>query len=89
MKANLNLSNKSLFYHNCKKCCFLGTFDGNDLYFCSYGNMGIPTVIARYGEDPRDYWSGMAFGKMTLTEKHAIVPLRVAFLIAKDLGLIE
>lgn len=45
----------------CSKCIFLGraTHADTDLYFCSQG--GRPTVIARRGDAPEDYVSGIAF----------------------------
>jgi hypothetical protein len=36
----------------------LGVFEAHDLYHCKQG--GMPTVIARYGDDGPDYMSGMA-----------------------------
>lgn len=44
------------FAHDCSDCKPLGEFGGTDLYFCDQG--GIPTVIARYGENG-DYFSGL------------------------------
>ncbi len=76
--------NSPIYPHDCEKCQFLGTYDGHDLYFCP---CSMPTVIARYGLDG-DYQSGLTFGEATLTEEFAILHLRVAYLIAKDLGLI-
>lgn len=38
---------------------FLGHFQEHDLYFDP--QMGIPTIIARFGEDPPDYVSGLDF----------------------------
>lgn len=36
---------------------FLGSYDGHDLYFDP--QIGIPTVIARFGPGPSQYKSGM------------------------------
>lgn len=56
---------KPVHQHDCECCTYLGTFlDGDecpenyDLYHCD--QMGMPTVIARYGPDG-DYMSGMVF----------------------------
>jgi hypothetical protein len=70
--------------HDCDRCQFLGTFDGHDLYYCPGGG---PTIIARYSSDGPDYSSGMTFGEKPLTHEFACIHLRVAYLIAKDLGL--
>lgn len=46
-------------YNNyCKECEYLGQYEEFDLYYCSQG--GLPTVIARYGEEEK-YISGMNF----------------------------
>lgn len=45
------------FVHDCKECTYLGQCEGYDLYFCPQGN--LPTVIARYGDAPWEYISGM------------------------------
>lgn len=65
------MKNKN-FKHNCKICIFLGEllFRDNftvgvdpdivraaDLYVCSHD--GIPTVIARFGDEENDYISGI------------------------------
>ena len=46
---------------DCKSCNFLGTHNGNDLYYC----VDQATVISRYGEDG-DYTSGLSFAKQDL-----------------------
>lgn len=33
-----------------------------DLYFCTKQGENLPTVIARYGDDPDEYKSGIRFG---------------------------
>lgn len=60
------------FVHDCKHCKFLGRFkEGDkvllcagesgdyDLYFCKDGNRNLSSVIARYGDDPSSYISGL------------------------------
>lgn len=64
---------KKNFKHNCNICIFLGEllFTDNftvgvdpdivraaDLYVCSHDG-GIPTVIARFGDEENDYISGL------------------------------
>jgi hypothetical protein len=50
------------YQHDCDKCKFLGqAMDDKefcDLYYCPQGGH-IPTVIARYGNEPEDYRSGL------------------------------
>ena len=48
------------FKHDCEECQFLGHFRGHDLYYC---NQGDPSLIARYGNSPKFYISGMCIGK--------------------------
>ena len=52
---------KHYIHDDCKGCIFLGNLrEGDtlyDLYYCSQN--GMPTVIARYGNDGPDYMSGM------------------------------
>ena len=49
-----------MFYkHDCETCKPLGTFEGNDLYFCPQD--GYPTVITRFSNHPGDYISGLTF----------------------------
>lgn len=68
------------FPHDCEACVYLGAVDGKDLYFCAGSK--VPTVIARYGESPEDYDSGLAF---VTTEPH----LAVALVLALKRGLIQ
>ena len=58
----------SKFKHDCPHCTSLGEFNGHDLYHCR--QIGIPTVIARYGDEGKEYTSGMglADGVPELTE---------------------
>ena len=65
----------------CPNCTFLGSFQGEDLYFCSQGGH-LPTVMAIQSEEPGDYVSG-------IYSKDAIPSLGAAYLIAKERGLIK
>jgi hypothetical protein len=49
----------TLYVHDCDKCTNLGEYRGHDLYHCEQG--GLPTVIARFGNDGAAYKSGMVF----------------------------
>lgn len=53
------------FTHDCVHCVYLGSYDGNDLYYCDAG--GEQTVIARYGNDPDENKSGIIFQS---TDRH-------------------
>ena len=55
------MADKPLFIHDCDRCIFLGTYKNEDLYFCVAGNMGLDTVIARYGNKGYEYTSGLSF----------------------------
>ena len=59
---------KPLFKHDCTECKFLGTFNGQDLYFCNQVEAGS-TVIARYGDEGSEYFSGMVFAKPDVSEE--------------------
>lgn len=55
-------SNEKHYKHKCDSCIFLGNWTEYglfiyDLYFCNQDN--LPTVIARYGNDPSHYHSGL------------------------------
>lgn len=72
------------YKHDCKYCTFLAQHGEFDLYHCTQG-INVPTVIARFGDEDRDYTSG-AWGPRT-EDRDATPPqiaLRVAYLIAKD-----
>ncbi len=55
------------FTHDCTGCHFLGHHRAEemdfDLYYCGQGG-GLPTVVARFGNDGPEYLSGL---NMTLT----------------------
>jgi len=54
---------KAKYKHDCKECKFLGQYEFKseiyDLYFCEQD--GLPTIIARYGDDGPEYISGLSF----------------------------
>ena len=54
------------FEHDCKRCAFLGQYEEYDLYFCPQN--GIPTVIARYGDEGSEYTSGLNSSTIALVE---------------------
>lgn len=77
-----------LFAQDCKHCTFLGTYAGADLYHCACWGSN-PTVIARRSNEISDYAPGLAVARAADLAEHEIPELRVAYLIAKDLGLID
>lgn len=80
-----------LFEHDCGTCVFLGTFDHNDLYYCSGAN-GFRTVIARYDDAGPGYVSGRHLAEQFTLETADTLferTLRVAYLIAVDAGHIK
>jgi hypothetical protein len=74
---------KPKFVHNCDRCVFLGTESGADdhydLYFCRQTGT-IPTAVARYGDEPWEYQSGL--------EAQHIPQLQIAQRWAKERGLL-
>ena len=66
-----------LFKHDCDKCIPLGVIKGHDLYFCA--QHGCATVVARYGDNGEDYYSGLS----------NMGVLNIAQVIAIQCGLIE
>jgi hypothetical protein len=78
-----------LFTHDCEACTFLGTWDGFDLYVCNQGSTDHATLIARYGDAAPAYKSGLDFGLIPFNSGVASPPMRVAYLIAVDRGLLE
>ena len=77
------------FRHNCDQCVFLGTYENRDMYFCSQSDM--PTVIARYGNADHQYVSGKALAQRNFITQIGVTfgSLHIAYLIARDLKLIE
>lgn len=77
-----------VFEHDCDECVFLGHYEKHDLYYCG---KDIETVIARWSSDGPDYASGVPLGIIPLGKRGMYVGpaakiLRVAYLIAADLG---
>jgi len=73
--------NKPAFGHDCEECMFLGQFDSKDLYYCKTNR--LPTVIARFDNDPCAYLSGMQSA-----EQGTDPALREALRRAKKKGLV-
>jgi hypothetical protein len=74
-----------LFPNSSDAQTFLGSFDGHDLYFDP--QIGIPTVIARFGPEGADYKSGMEFA-LRGVDRHLVEARRRALergLIADEL----
>lgn len=74
----------------CPDCKFIGQDEGHDYYFCDHA--GHLTVIARYGDNPEDYMSGLIFAR--LYEKHPersgpMRPLLTALQLAQALRLCD
>lgn len=82
--------------HDCTNCVFLGTFGEHDLYVCVTGEKD-KDIVARFGADG-DYSSYPVRPGMPLTEPLGaplydgdtpnLTACRVAYLIAKDKGLL-
>lgn len=49
------------YTHDCSKCKPLGEFGEYDLYYCETDLEKHPTVIARFGNEGKDYTSGLVF----------------------------
>jgi len=74
-----NVTNEPKFKRNGADCTFLGHFNNHDLYYSDQA--GLPTVIARYGNDGDQYTSGMTF-------VGTVPELTKAHELAKERGLI-
>lgn len=61
---------RPLYMHDCRACTYLGRYDSGgdtyDLYYCP--QLGLPTVIARYGDEGHEYTSGMTSDHPALAE---------------------
>lgn len=80
-----------MFAHDCDHCVYMGHYEGHDLYFCPQEAGGEGTVIARWSGNGPDYASGLPFGQIPLGSREkrpskVVRLLRVAYLIAADLG---
>jgi len=85
--AHLSNLQGPVYRHDCNACVFLGHYEEKDLYYCPGGPGGTGgTVIARASGKPSDYASGLPFGKVRLGNPIVYHHLRVAYLIAADLG---
>jgi len=48
--------------HDCTACVYLGRFEKYDLYVHATGTTNeISTILARYGDDDPEYYSGLCF----------------------------
>lgn len=60
--------------HDCAHCLPLGPYDHDrtsyDLYACPQQAVGGPTVVARYGDEPQEYMSGIPSGLRPLQEAY-------------------
>ena len=74
------------FEHDCDTCIHLGGDDEYDFYFCEQA--GLPTVIARYNDNPADYLSGMesAVAMESVLPDYCLVK---ALKLARQKGLVE
>lgn len=67
--------------HDHDGCSFLGRYETDglifDLYFCDQGG-GLPTVIARDGNDPDSYLSGWSSNDFHPALNHAKALVRLA-----------
>lgn len=76
------------YRHDCEKCVFLGSSDGNDLYFCPSALGG--SVLARYSSKPHEYASSDAgiWIRAGWPEREPSHPLSVAIEVAQSRGLV-
>ena len=78
------------YKHDCSQCTFLGCYYYKgityDLYYCPQS--GIPTFIARYGENG-NYLSGINFAISDLLNGHSNSPLAMALKTAEKKGLVK
>lgn len=78
------------YHHDCSHCVLLGSIyiEGEyfDLYFCSQGSLKLPTVLARYGDEESNYFSGLSFSGLSFSEFHPA--LAEAKNLAEQRGLI-
>ncbi len=83
------------FRHDCDACTFLGHYNDHDLYYCTKTD-GWPKFLARYGDygawpAARCHHLGLSFAQTSLRELEqddTQRALRVAYLIAADLGML-
>jgi hypothetical protein len=79
-------------HHACAECIYLGTTGPTDAfreypvidhYWCPHGNVGLPTLIQRYGSGPHQY---LAMPVRVCHPKHS--RLRQTYAMAQRQGLI-
>lgn len=85
----------SRFPHSCSSCQFLGQYDFSsngfdkfDLYVCGQDPTDIDTVIARFGDRPGDYMSGLEIGIYHIKKGNKKHPLAEALRRAKAGGVL-
>lgn len=78
--------NSAKFKHDCDKCKFMDHKDNCDFYFC---DSTIPTVIARFSDEPQDYSSGLFLAKSLYENAYVNEPLYKAYEIALKLNLVK
>lgn len=76
------------FTHDCKGCHYLGQDAEHDFYFCP-SPMGMPTVIARYGNEGPEYSSGLEIARQVRAQLDFEYPLAKALTLAEERGLVE
>lgn len=63
--SEFNISSRR-YPHDCSQCVFLGLYQEYDLYYCP--QIGLPTVLARYGHEGHEYYSGLGLSMQPLIE---------------------
>lgn len=48
---------EKLYEHDCKYCTYIDTDDKYDYYICVPKKKSNPTIIARFGSSPEEYYS--------------------------------
>ena len=88
-KALSGLPDPPLFTHDCSDCTFLGSYNKHDLYHCM--QIVGPTIIARWGDSPTDYCSGVEIAAHATTSDElpsSYRALATGFAIASFAGLL-
>jgi len=70
---------KARHEHDCKECHLLGLMDGKEKYDLYYCRRGLPTVVARHGDDGWEYQSGL--------RESTLPVLKIGWLMADMAGL--
>ena len=68
------------YIHDCDNCKFLGTYKHYDLYVCARNNTA-DTVIARFGDEPHEYKSGIgfSFGQIPELTRARVLTLKLGY----------